>query len=455
MSDSDPTKLSVEEQVARIKAAKEAAKKAAAEKIASVAAAQSAPAPQAAAPAPKPAAPVVKAPEAKAPPTVPVPPPATVAEPAAAEVPPAAATTYASPLAAAASPAATPVASVVPPQAPPPAPGSVEEKVAQIKAAKAAAAEKSKAAAAAKEGGAPAASLAPPAPGSVEEKVAQIKAAKAAAAAKAAGAAAKPAEAGVTAASAPTQDSALSTQHSGPKTTPPGTPEAIARAAAAHEKALGATGINAHGTPANKPAVALLAAAAKPDVAKTAAKKNEPDLPLPRPPQLQPRRRALGFISLGVAAWLIFFTWLAGVGHLFLRFMFPNVLYEGDPKFNAGRKSDFPESPHVYENFKQSQAVWIVRLTEESQDRLVALSTVCTHLGCTPNWLEAENKFKCPCHGSGYYMNGVNFEGPTPRPLERYRIFIDTAGNIIVDKSKKFRQDLQQWDENQSFLTMS
>ena len=36
-----------------------------------------------------------------------------------------------------------------------------------------------------------------------------------------------------------------------------------------------------------------------------------------------------------------------------------------------------------------------------------------------PNWLDGEQKFKCPCHGSGFYMTGVNFEGPAPRPLER------------------------------------
>jgi len=140
---------------------------------------------------------------------------------------------------------------------------------------------------------------------------------------------------------------------------------------------------------------------------------------------------------------------------MFLRFMFPNVLYEADPKFLARKKSDYPEVNKVYEDYKQSQAVWLVRVMEDGQDRLVALSTVCTHLGCTPNWLEAEQKFKCPCHGSGYYKDGVNFEGPTPRPLERFRIFQDATGNIVVDKAKKYRQDLGEWNQNESFLTMS
>ena len=61
-------------------------------------------------------------------------------------------------------------------------------------------------------------------------------------------------------------------------------------------------------------------------------------------------------------------------------------------------------------------------------------STICTHLGCTPNWLEAENKFKCPCHGSGFYMSGINFEGPAPRPLERVTVSLADDGQVLVDK---------------------
>jgi hypothetical protein len=60
------------------------------------------------------------------------------------------------------------------------------------------------------------------------------------------------------------------------------------------------------------------------------------------------------------------------------------------------------------------------------------LIAVCTHLGCSPNWLPAENKFKCPCHGSGFYMSGVNFEGPAPRPLERARIVLADDGQILI-----------------------
>ena len=85
---------------------------------------------------------------------------------------------------------------------------------------------------------------------------------------------------------------------------------------------------------------------------------------------------------------------------------------------------------------------------------IYALSTTCTHLGCTPNWLATENKFKCPCHGSGFYKTGINFEGPAPRPLERYRISLAEDGQILIDKSKKFQQEKGEWNNPESFLTL-
>ena len=91
---------------------------------------------------------------------------------------------------------------------------------------------------------------------------------------------------------------------------------------------------------------------------------------------------------------------------------------------------------------------------ERGRDIIYALSTTCTHLGCTPNWLEAEKKFKCPCHGSGFKISGVNFEGPAPRPLERYAIRISDDGQILVDKSRKFQRELGQWDDPDSYILL-
>lgn len=35
------------------------------------------------------------------------------------------------------------------------------------------------------------------------------------------------------------------------------------------------------------------------------------------------------------------------------------------------------------------------------------INAVCTHLGCVVPWVAAENKFKCPCHGSQYNSEGA------------------------------------------------
>jgi cytochrome b6-f complex iron-sulfur subunit len=94
-------------------------------------------------------------------------------------------------------------------------------------------------------------------------------------------------------------------------------------------------------------------------------------------------------------------------------------------------------------------------MDEQYGDIIYALSTTCTHLGCTPNWLEREEKFKCPCHGSGFKITGVNFEGPAPRPLERWAISVaPDDGQLVVDKSKKFQKELGQWNDPDSFIKM-
>ena len=135
------------------------------------------------------------------------------------------------------------------------------------------------------------------------------------------------------------------------------------------------------------------------------------------------------------------------------RFMFPNVLNEPPQQFKAGLPGEYGMG--VDERWKEKFAVWLVRTADDIEQHasgFYALSTVCTHLGCTPNFLSAENKFKCPCHGSGYRLTGVNFEGPAPRPLERHRVSLADDGQILVDKSRKFQYELGQWKDPDSFL---
>lgn len=137
---------------------------------------------------------------------------------------------------------------------------------------------------------------------------------------------------------------------------------------------------------------------------------------------------------------------MATSGALVLRFFYPNVNFEPEMDFIAGMPGDFEDG--VDEKFKNGFGVWMVK----QEGRLVALSNICTHLGCIPTWMPAELKFKCPCHGSGYYMNGINFEGPAPRPLERYRVITLPDGRILVDKTKLFRYEKGEWDHPESYI---
>ena len=135
------------------------------------------------------------------------------------------------------------------------------------------------------------------------------------------------------------------------------------------------------------------------------------------------------------AAWGGLVALLLGSSAALARFFFPRVLFEPPAKFKVDKPSGFLAGT-VDSRFKNRYGVWIVR---DEENGLVALSTVCTHLGCTPNWIESRNKFKCPCHGSGYLRSGVNVEGPAPRPLDRYKITIADDGHIIIDKSIVFK----------------
>jgi len=135
------------------------------------------------------------------------------------------------------------------------------------------------------------------------------------------------------------------------------------------------------------------------------------------------------------------------------RFMFPNVLNEPPQQFKAGFPNEYGIG--VDERWKEKYGVWLVRTTEDIDQHasgFYSLSVTCTHLGCTPNYLSAENKFKCPCHGSGFRITGVNFEGPAPRPLERTRIVLAEDGQILVDKSRHFQRELGQWTDPEAFL---
>jgi len=135
------------------------------------------------------------------------------------------------------------------------------------------------------------------------------------------------------------------------------------------------------------------------------------------------------------------------------RFMFPNVLNEPPQQFKIGLPSEYGMG--VDERFKDKYGIWIIRTPDDMAQHVSGfyiLISTCTHLGCTPNYLSAESKFKCPCHGSGFRLTGINFEGPAPRPLERARVVLADDGQILVDKGNHYQYELGQGIDPEAFL---
>ena len=148
------------------------------------------------------------------------------------------------------------------------------------------------------------------------------------------------------------------------------------------------------------------------------------------------------FLARVGAGWTIFAAaTLAGLGAAF-RFFFPNDRFDPGARFRIGRPEDFAAGG-VDGRWKGDRAVYVVR----EDDRIFVLSARCTHLRCAVDWQPQEGKFKCPCHGSGFSLEGINLEGPAPRSLERFKVTLAADGQIEVDTSRKFQEELGQWGD--------
>ena len=117
-------------------------------------------------------------------------------------------------------------------------------------------------------------------------------------------------------------------------------------------------------------------------------------------------------------------------------------------KMQKARPDLFVDGKSIFQTLKGVQPYDVVNMG------FVMFSPICPHLGCRFNYDADQQKFKCPCHGSGYYKTGVNFEGPTPRPLERFAISLADDGQILVDKSKKFQEEKGEWNNPAAFLKL-
>jgi cytochrome b6-f complex iron-sulfur subunit len=79
-----------------------------------------------------------------------------------------------------------------------------------------------------------------------------------------------------------------------------------------------------------------------------------------------------------------------------------------------------------------------VKLWVSNTDQgVMGIYKVCTHLGCLYNWSEQEVRFLCPCHGSQFDKTGNYLAGPAPRSLDRFvvRVVDPETGQVLAEST--------------------
>jgi len=89
-------------------------------------------------------------------------------------------------------------------------------------------------------------------------------------------------------------------------------------------------------------------------------------------------------------------------------------------------------TPTLFKTRIERKTGWIVNeeelsvyvLTDNGRD-FIAMSNICTHLGCRIRWVADTEQFFCPCHNGVFDKNGEIVAGPVPRPLDRYEVKVE------------------------------
>ena len=126
--------------------------------------------------------------------------------------------------------------------------------------------------------------------------------------------------------------------------------------------------------------------------------------------------------------------WLSSVG-LFgsavlsafsnLVFIKPRATYGAPQRFSIGKPTDFPNGTRIA---LETRRICVVR----EGNKLAAISTTCTHLGCIVGL--SDTGFACPCHGSRFDQDGTVTGGPAPKPLPWFKVSLAPNGELEVDK---------------------
>ncbi len=140
-------------------------------------------------------------------------------------------------------------------------------------------------------------------------------------------------------------------------------------------------------------------------------------------------------------------AFLTGATGTFLLFFWPTKVGTFGSTVKVGEVSQFP--PGSVTRVADGR-FYLVHTPPELGGGLMALYWKCVHLGCTVPWRDAEDGtyggktykgiFRCPCHGSQYLINGQNFAGPAPRPLDIMEVQL-SGTSVSVNTGKINRRD--------------
>ncbi len=75
----------------------------------------------------------------------------------------------------------------------------------------------------------------------------------------------------------------------------------------------------------------------------------------------------------------------------------------------------------------------------------IAISTRCAHLGCPVRWVDAAERFICPCHGGVYDLLGRRVGGPPVRPLDRFYTRVNHAGEVELGPRFSVNSELKRF----------
>jgi len=133
------------------------------------------------------------------------------------------------------------------------------------------------------------------------------------------------------------------------------------------------------------------------------------------------RRKFLGVCLAGATA-----AAAVAAGYPVIRYLGPRSSETSAEKlvFTA---SDLPEGEAKFFEYAGASAVIVKTKTGE----LVALSAVCTHLGCIVQWVKEKQHFLCPCHAGEFATDGSVLSGPPPRPLAKIPLTL-TEGKVTI-----------------------